>query len=339
MMQRKSPTIYDVARLANISPSTVSRALSGTRRVAAPTWRRIEEAVAALDYRPNSVARGLAARSTSTIAILLPDITVAFFPELVKQIQLAAEELGYTLFLCNTQDDPDREIAYLDALRRKQVDGLLLVGLAVRVRELARLVEGVPVVCLDPDVNLPGASVVQINNEKGARTAMEHLLGLGHRHIAHIAGLPGRSATRERMAGYRKSLRAAGILPDPALVEAGDFTELGGYRAGRRLLDRGAQFTAVFAANDQSAIGAMTAFRERGLEMPGALSVVGFDDIRMAAHTVPPLTTIREPAKEIGRRATELLAEMIRGGSEGAPVRVRFDGELVVRRSSAPPRA
>lgn len=171
-------TIYDVARWAGVSASTVSRSLTNEHLVAERTRRRIQEAVEALGYRSNRVARSLALRSTESIAILLPDLTLAFFPELVRHIQLVAEDRGYSLILCNTLNDTNRELAYLDFLRGKRVDGVLLVGLGVRVHDLANDIADLPVVCLDPDVNLPGAPMVQIDNRAGARLATSHLIRL-----------------------------------------------------------------------------------------------------------------------------------------------------------------
>lgn len=336
MTNPRTPTIYDVAERAGVSASTVSRALANTHPVAVRTRRRIEAAVEELGYRYNHVARSLALRSTESIAILLPDLTLAFFPELVRHIQLRAEERGYSLILCNTLNDAGRELAYLDFLRGKRVDGVLVVGLGVHIDALAQGIGDLPVVCLDPDVNLPGAPMVQVDNRGGARAATQHLIDLGHRRIAHITGVSTRTVTRERLQGYRLALRRAGITPDPALVVSGDFTEEGGRRATSSLLELDVPPTAIFAANDQTAIGALAALRDHGIEVPHGVSVVGFDDIHVSAHIQPPLTTIREPVSEIANTAIDLLLERIRSREAGQR-RVRLSGLLVPRGSTAPP--
>ena len=336
MIRPRTPTIYDVARRAGVSASTVSRALANTHPVASRTRHRIEAAVQELGYRSNHVARSLAISSTESIAILLPDLTLAFFPELVRHIQLAAEGRGYSLILCNTLNDAGRELAYLDFLRGKRVDGVLVVGLGVHVDALAQVVRDLPVVCLDPDVNLPGAPMVQIDNRGGARLATQHLIDLGHRRIAHIAGTPTRTVSRERLQGYRQALRRAGIAVDPGLVAPGDFTEEGGRMATSLLLEEDSPPTAIFAGNDQTAIGAIAALHERGLAVPGQVSVVGFDDVHVSAHIQPPLTTIREPVAEIANAAIDLLLERIRGGAD-LHGKLRLPGELVIRRSTAAP--
>ncbi|HZV52794.1 MAG TPA: LacI family DNA-binding transcriptional regulator, partial [Candidatus Dormibacteraeota bacterium] len=326
-------TIYDVARLAGVSPATVSRALNGSGRVAAATRRRVEAAVAQLGYEPNRVARSLATSVTHTLALLLPDITNPFFPALVKGVQLLADERRYTLLLCNTAADPEREKEYLRVLRGKRVDGVILVGLKLDGRRIRSALGNIPVVVLDRSVDLPGAAVVQVDHRGGAVLAVRHLLELGHREVAHVAGPKELAVSRERLEGYRQALEEAGLPYRPQLVVEADFTEEGGYEAVRRLCAAG-RFTAVFAANDLSAIGIVAALRERGLTVPDQVSVVGFDDIHLCAYTVPALTTVRQPAYAMGRRAAELLIDAVEGGD---PRGVVFQAELVVRGSTAPP--
>ncbi len=326
-------TIYDVARLAGVSPATVSRALNGSNRVATTTRRRVEAVVAQLGYEPNRVARSLATSVTHTLALLLPDITNPFFPALVKGVQLLADERHYTLLLCNTAADPEREEEYLRVLRGKRVDGVILVGLKLNGQRIRRALGEVPVVVLDRSVDLPGAAVVQVDHRGGATLAVRHLLELGHRDIAHVAGPGDLAVSRERLEGYREALSEAGLPYRPELVVEADFTEEGGYEAVQGLCATG-HVSAIFAANDLSAIGIMAALRERGLTVPDEVSVVGFDDIHLCAYTVPALTTIRQPAYAMGRRAAELLIDAVEGGD---PRGVTFEAELVVRGSTAPP--
>ncbi|HEY1478942.1 MAG TPA: LacI family DNA-binding transcriptional regulator [Gaiellales bacterium] len=335
--QRRRPTIYDVARLAGVSTATVSRALNGTAPIAAPTRAAIDDAVAQLGYRPNPIARSLVTKSTQTIALLLPDITNPFYAELVSGAQQVLRERDQAMLLCTTEGDPEQEARYLRLLRAKHVDGVLVDGLTLPADRIAAFVEdGFPIVCLDRDVSSPLIPVVQVDNRLGARLATEHLLSLGHTRIAHLRGLDERISD-ERLAGYRGALRAAGIAADPAIEVPGHFTEQGGHAAMRGLLESGARFSAVFCANDLSAMGALNAILSSGRKVPLDLSIVGFDDLRLAPYTSPPLTTVHQPAKEIAQHATELLLSLIRGKAPSAMHQL-LAPTLVVRASTGPPR-
>jgi DNA-binding LacI/PurR family transcriptional regulator len=241
------------------------------------------------------------------------------------------------MLLCTTNGDPEQEARYLRLLRAKHVDGALVDGLGLSAERIAAIVDdGFPIVCLDRDLASASIPLVQVDNRAGARMATEHLLMLGHRQIAHVTGAPA-AISDARMAGYRGALEAAGIEFDPALVEAGDFTEGGGHAAMQRLLESGHRFSAVFCANDLSAMGALNAVLSSGRRVPLDLSIVGFDDVRLSPYTSPPLTTIHQPAAEIARYATELLLDLIAGRT--APVARRlFAPTLVVRGSTGPPR-
>ena len=326
------PTIYDVARLAGVSTATVSRALNGTGQIAAATRAAIEAAVEQLGYRPNTVARSLVTKSTQTIALLLPDITNPFYAALVSGIQEHALPHGYAMLLCTTEGDAEREEQYLSLLRAKQVDGALVDGLRLPPERIARFVEdGFPIVCLDRDIESNSIPLVQVNNRLGGRLATEHLLGLGHRRIAHVAGARELRISEERLAGYQTAL-TDGF--DEQLVAEGKFTEEGGHAAMVGLLERRPDLTAVFAANDLSALGVLSALASSGRRIPDDVSVVGFDDLRLSAFTSPPLTTIQQPAIEIARRATELLLDLIRG-AEVRQFRHLLEPKLVIRASTA----
>jgi LacI family transcriptional regulator len=328
------PTIYDVARLAGVSTATVSRALNGTGQIAPATRAAIQAAVDQLGYHPNTVARSLVTKSTQTIAVLLPDITNPFYAALVGGVQQRALESGHTMLLCTTEGDPEREEQYLTLLRAKQVDGVLVDGLVLPSERITRFVrDGLPIVCLDRDIDSTLVPLVQVDNRLGARLATAHLLDLGHIRIAHVAGAPELRISEERVEGYREAHAAVGIQPYPGLVAVGGFTEEGGYEAALSLLD-GPELTAVFAANDLSAIGVLGALAERGLRVPDDVSVVGFDDLRLSRFTTPPLTTVHQPAREIAERATELLLRLAGGGEVGS-ARHLLEPELVVRASTA----
>jgi DNA-binding LacI/PurR family transcriptional regulator len=328
------PTIYDVARLAGVSTATVSRALNGTGQIAPTTRVAIEAAVEQLGYRANTIARSLVTKSTQTIALLLPDISNPFYAALVSGIQQHALSHGYTMLLCTTEGDAEREEQYLSLLRAKQVDGALVDGLRLPPDRIARFVkDGFPIVCLDRDIASNSIPLVQVDNRLGGRLATEHLLGLGHTRIGHVTGAHVLGISEERLAGYWEALVNAGIETDPRLVAEGHFTEEGGYAGARALLAASPDVTAVFAANDLSALGVLNALAESGRRVPDDVSVVGFDDLRLSAFTSPPLTTIRQPATEIAQLATELLLDLTRG-KEVKQLRHLLEPTLVVRAST-----
>jgi LacI family transcriptional regulator len=335
--RRRRPTIYDVARLAGVSTATVSRALNGTAPIAVRTRAAIDDAVEQLGYRPNPIARSLVTKSTQTIALLLPDITNPFYAELVSGIQQLMLEGDQSMLLCTTNGDPEQEARYLRLLRAKHVDGALVDGLGLSPDRIAAFVEdGFPIVCLDRDVDFPSIPLVQVDNRLGARLATDYLVSLGHTRIAHITGAAA-PISDARQQGYGEALGSAGIEPEAALVASGDFTEAGGHAAMRLLLESGVRFTAVFCANDLSAMGALHAVLSSGRKVPLDLSIIGFDDVRLSPYTSPPLTTIHQPAAEMARHATELLLDLIRG-KQPATMRRLFAPTLVVRGSTGPPR-
>jgi LacI family transcriptional regulator len=331
---RQQPTIYDVARLAGVSTATVSRALNGTGQIAPATRATIEAAVEQLGYRPNTIARSLVTKSTQTIALLLPDITNPFYAALVSGIQQTALAQGWTMLLCTTESDAEREELYLRVLRAKQVDGALVDGLVLPPDRIARFVEdGFPIVCLDRDIDSRSIPLVQVDNRLGGRIATRHLVDLGHTRIAHVTGAGELGISDERLAGYRDALTEAGLPVDFQLVEEGRFTDDGGHDAAGRLLEREPDLTAIFAANDLSALGVMNAVAEAGRRVPDDVSVVGFDDLHLSAYTSPPLTTIRQPAVEIATLATEILIGLTRG-QQAERMRHLLEPELVVRAST-----
>jgi DNA-binding LacI/PurR family transcriptional regulator len=331
---RTRPTIYDVARHAGVSTATVSRALNGTGQIAPATRATIEAAVEELGYRPNTIARSLVTKSTQTIALLLPDITNPFYAALVSGIQQSALSHGRTMLLCTTESDPEREEHYLRVLQAKQVDGALVDGLVLPPDRIARFVEdGFPIVCLDRDIDARSIPLVQVDNRAGGRLATEHLIELGHTRVAHVTGAGELGISDERLAGYRDALTAARIEPDFELVAEGRFTEEGGHHAARALLERHPDLTAIFAANDLSALGVLNAVAETDRTVPDDVSVVGFDDLRLAAYTSPPLTTVRQPGVEIARLATEILIGLTEG-KQAERMRHLLEPELVVRGST-----
>ncbi|HEY0555042.1 MAG TPA: LacI family DNA-binding transcriptional regulator, partial [Thermoanaerobaculia bacterium] len=295
-----SASIKEVALKAGVSIATVSRVLNSTGPVAAETRRRILDAIEGLRYVPHGAARSLITNQTDTIGVLLPDLYGEFFSEVIRGIDAAARRRGYHVLISGFHSDRAEIEAVLRALRGR-VDGLIVLSPDVDAQGLRRnLPETLPVVLLNTPVEgrLEGAAfdAINLDNHGGAFAMVRHLAALSHRRIALIRGPEGNADARERLRGYRDALRSLGVAPADALELSGDFSEESGYQAGRRLLTLKPRPTAVFAANDAMAIGAIEALEQRGLSCPGDVSIVGYDDMPLVAHMTPPLTTISLPA-------------------------------------------
>jgi DNA-binding LacI/PurR family transcriptional regulator len=303
-------TVYDVARASGLSIASVSRALNGQPGVSRATAARISQIADELGYQPNEVARSLVAKTTSTIALLLPDITNPFFPELVKGVQETADENENVLLLVDGAGDADRLAQIMRVLRRKQVDGVIVVASSF-ADSYDGIFDGMPAVFLDRET-LSGAASVSVDHESGAYRATRHLIEHGHTVIAHIAGPRALSVSAQRLAGWRRACAEAGLSAGDDLVADGEFLESGGHRAGQQLLDSGRKFTAVFAANDMSAIGFLALCAQRSIRVPDDISVIGFDGIQLARYTTPALTTVAQPILKLGQLAGELLLELTR---------------------------
>ncbi len=329
-------TMKDVAQAAGVSTTTVSHVINNTRYVQQETRQRVEQAMQDLGYHPSSVARGLRLGVTKTIGLILPDVANPFFAEVSRQIEDFGYHQGYSVILCNSDNNLQKQHEYVNTLLAKQVDGVIFISAGESLEDLSRLTaSGIPIVVADREVPLHLADVVMLDNEKAGFKAAQHLIELGHRHIACITGPSHLSPSMLRMEGYRRALQQAGIDFDPALVVQGDFRIDGGKQAMQTLLNRLPSLTAVFALNDMMAIGAISALRDAGLRVPQDVSVVGFDDIVIAALVDPPLTTIAQPIKDIARWATSLLiAKMGKRKTEGENRRIALDAGLIVRQST-----
>jgi LacI family transcriptional regulator len=326
-------TIADVAAKAGVSTATVSRVLSGLGRASEATQARVLEAARDLGYRPSEVARSLKRRSTQTIGLIITDIENPYFPQLVRSVEDAARAAGYTVLLCNAADDPDREAAYLELLADRRVDGLVIAASSLGARHGDWLTAPpIPVVLVNtaaPDADLPS---IMSDNEGGARMITEHLLQLGHRRFGYLMPPPRNVDAPERLAGVRRALRQAGVDADALHIARGEALVWGGEVAANELLDRVPETTAFVAYNDLMAIGALRALRQRERHVPGDASVVGFDDVALAAYVDPPLTTISQRTDEMGRWAVERLI----GDDGSGPSSVRLPVDLRVRGSSGP---
>jgi LacI family transcriptional regulator len=335
-------TLKDVARLAGVHPGTASRALNAETRplVNGETARRVLDAAEELGYRPNPIARGLKTSRSYTVGVLIPDLTNPLFPPIVRGIQDRLEEAAYTPLIANTDNDPDRERADFEAMRARHVDGLI-TATARRDHGLPADLENVslPVVLVNRRLDGGARPSVVADDISGVALAVEHLVGLGHRRIAHLAGPQQLSTGYLRLEGFTRAMKATGIEPDPDLILAGEaFVESEGERLCAELLGRDTGATAIVAGNDLMALGCYHAFRDRGIVCPVEISVVGYNDMPFASWFNPPLTTVHLPHYEIGVRAADLLLEHFLD-PEVEPEQVTLEPELVVRGSSAPPRA
>ena len=326
----RGATIRDVARAANVSVATVSRALNQSETVAAPTRLRVLSAAGALDYVPHSGARSLSTRRTDTIGVLLPDLHGEFFSELIRGVDIATKAHGLHLLLSHSHGDPVEAITALRAMRSR-VDAMIVMSPYADAERLsAALSEAVPLVLLGSAEEQRGQASFVIDNHAGAFAITQHLLDCGHRRIAFIAGPRDNIEARQRLSGYRAALASGGALVEQ--VVQGDFTEHSGAAAAKLLIRSGLP-DAIFAGNDTMAIGCLQALGDSGIGVPGDVALAGFDDIPVARFLNPPLTTAAVPIAEIGRQALECCIELVGGGNPERPHR-SFTPQLVVRASS-----
>lgn len=336
-------TIKDVAALAGVSFTTVSHVLNDTRPVSADARRRVLAAVEEIGYLPSAVARSLRKSETKIVGVLVPNVQNPFFAELVCGVEECCRLAGFSVFLCNSDNDPKRQQQYMRTLLEKRVDGLLLSS-AGDDDSLARIFKLASVPSVTVDRLVPGARAdrVSVHNQQGAYNAVQHLLELGHRRIACISGPAEFEVTRERIEGWRRALLEQGITPDESLVIESDFSSPGGYETARRLLRAQAEapgaepVTGIFASNDMMAIGVLRAAAELGVKVPHELSVVGFDDVELSRYVFPALTTVGCSIKQLGHEAGRVLIERIE--NPGAQLKdVLLTPRLVVRESTARP--
>jgi LacI family transcriptional regulator len=336
------PTQSDVARVAGVSQTVVSHVLNGKqpKSMTQATRERVLEAMNELGYVPDQTAQSLRLRRTMTIAAVIPDIVNPFYGLLVRGIQDEARQHGYDLLTYNTDGHRDLELKALNVAMSGRVDGLVGTTFHLDAADFAPLLSrGVPIALLGGQVQFEAAQdqpidIVSIPDDSAARMMVEHLVDRGHTHIAIIAGEPDTPPRFNRERGYRRALSGHGIPIDETLIRGGDFTERGGYEGMLSLLGLDPRPTAVFAANDLIAIGALMACRERGITVPDDIAIGGFDDIPAASLVYPPLTTVSQRNQTTGRQLVRLLTDRLRGSYTG-PVRTFENGyDLIVRHST-----
>lgn len=328
------PTIREVAEKAGVSPTTVSHVINQTRFVSPEVRERVQRAMKELGYRPNALARSLRRGETLTLGLILPDSANPFFAEVGRAIESAAFAQGYSVILCNTEGDLEKERLYTRVLCDKQVDGMIFVAAGDQAGSLHELLEReLPVVVVDRDLGDVEVNAVLTDNLDGGYRATRHLIEKGHRRIGCITGPSHLTPSAERVTGYRQALREAGLPIDETLILRGDFHPASGRAAARAMLQRNEPPTAIFACNDLMAIGALQAAVELGLRVPEDLAIVGYDDIELASFSIPALTTIAQPKVEIGQRAVETLLQHIADRSLPA-TRTVLPVSLILRQSS-----
>lgn len=326
-------TIYDVARLAGVSAATVSRVVNGRSSVDPTLAARVQRVMAELDYRPNVVARNLRRQRTSIWAVIISDIGNPFFTSMVRGVEDVAQGAGFSVVLCNSDEDPAKEERYVNAALAEQMAGVIISSTG-KGANLARLAAaGTPVVAIDREIRGANVDTVLVDNEHGSELATAHLIEAGFERIACITGPRKLPTAQQRLRGYQRALRAYKRPFAEELIRYSDYREEGGYQAMASLLDQSGPPDAVFAANNLTTVGALECLVDRGISVPARMGVVGFDDIPWAHLVRPSLSTIVQPTYELGRTAALLLAERIAEPTR-PPSTVTLRTELKVRESS-----
>jgi len=323
-------TIRDVSKLANVSVATVSRVINQSGYVNKDTEKAVRQAMDTLNYVPSGMARSLAGKHSSTIALIVPDILNPFFPEIARAIEDAAQQYGYTVILCNSDHNADKEQHYFQVLKSRRIDGIIMASSTISQQQLLELQEkSFPVVVIDN--KFTNILSLICKNREGAVMAVEHLLEQGCKTIAHICGPTEVYSSRERSLGYEAAMRKHGAFV-PSLIAQGDFSIDGGYRAMLELLQLNPEIDGVFAGNDLMAVGALKALYKTGKSVPQDVKLMGFDGIALST-VVPELSTIAQPIAEMGRQALHYLLQLI----EKQPVECHareLDVQLLVRQST-----
>jgi LacI family transcriptional regulator len=329
---RSNATIHDVAAAAGVSVSTVSRVLNNKSDVAAATAERIHRVISELGYASGLAAKSLRSRKTNVVGLLVPDMKLSYSLKIIRGVSRVVTELGYDLLAYSSGQKTRHTKAEWEQQQVAQLNGSITDGIIVVTPSARTLRTGAPLVAVDPQSETVEFPAVIATNRAGALAAMHHLLSLGHRRIGFITGRPDLQSSQRRLQSYYDSLAAADIAVDPVLVQDGDFSWESGYRCGQALLALAVPPTAIFAANDEMALGVMAAAEAAGVCIPADLSLVGFDNAPEGAATHPPLTTVDQALEQMGQVAAELLVKVINGEILADRLE-KVQTELVVRGS------
>lgn len=327
----RAVTMADVARLAGVSPATVSRCLNGSN-VSPDIKNRVERAVSQLGYRPNLIARGLRKQVSDVWACVISDIENQFFTAVVRGVEDVAREANHSVVLCNTDEDVQREAEYLRLIGAQQMAGVIISATRTDVDIQGLVRAGVQVVSIDRQLSQP-VDTVLVNSHEGAEVATKHLIAMGCRRIACITGRHDTTTGEERLRGYRAALRAAGLPVDPAMERYCDFKEDSAFSAAQDLTGEATRPDGFFVANNPMTLGVLKALASRGLDVPHDVAVAGFDDLPWWSYSHPTVTAVAQPAYDMGRAAGVMLNERI-AGHRGPPRERYFEPQLVIRQSS-----
>ncbi|WJT00837.1 LacI family DNA-binding transcriptional regulator [Novosphingobium humi] len=332
-----TPTIHDIAKYAGVSLATVSRVLREPEKVAPARRSRVREAIAHFNYVPNAMAQQLRQPRFRTILVIIPDISNLFFAEALKNIENVAHQLGCRILIGETQRKQERLDHYVELLTSRVADGLILFGSllpgVLRDSVEAGLPLPFPLVLAEGSVHAANCPRVKIDNVQSGEMAVRHLIASGRKRIGMISGPRPYTVSMERLEGYRRALDGAGLEQRGDWVVEGNFSMESGYEAMAQLLTCPERPDGIFCASDEMAIGAQAAIREKGLRMPDDIALIGFDDMRFAAYASPPLTTIRQPAAQMGEAAVRMMQAIFRGETIEQPT-IILDHELVIRESA-----
>ncbi|HHU51293.1 MAG TPA: LacI family transcriptional regulator [Firmicutes bacterium] len=328
-------TIKDIARRAGVNPSVVSRALNNKYGVRKSTKERIIAIAEEMGYYPNTAARRLVTRKSGMIGVMMADISEPFYAQIIKGMEYVASKTGYTLLFSNSYDSLEQTDVLQKMIVAESVDGLVIVGSNTQDTNFTRtlLKQEIPFVLIERNLPQEKMNCIWIDNVEGAYLATRHLLEKGHKKIAHIAGNPQNQVTIERITGFKKAVSEFGLSEADCPVLYGNYVSQDGYREMKKILSRYAGCTGVFTANDSMAYGALHAIHEAALVVPKDIAVVGFDDLEFSAFTNPPLTTIRQPRYEMGKKSLEILTKILQGREKnGINLCLSFD--LIIRNSA-----
>jgi LacI family transcriptional regulator len=333
----QDPNWPNAAQEAGVSQQTISRAINDKGEISIETKERILEIARKMGYRPSNIARSLVRKQTTTIGVIVPDITNPFFSEIVRGVEDLARANSYNVFLCNTDEVPERELSSLESMLEKEVDGVILCSSRLEESELVSKLEefsyGI-LVNRDLGITLKNVCTISFDDNRGACEAVSYLVEHGHKKIAFLAGPQRSRSGQKRLAGYQSCLQDSSLQVDSKLVLFCEPSIGGGVEACQRLLNSHPEVTAILCYNDLVAIGAIQACLERGLALPTDLSIIGFDDIPMASLIRPPLTTLRLPKREVGAAAMQMLIEMM-DNKELDEHHMLFPPEFILRSSTS----
>jgi LacI family transcriptional regulator len=327
--------IIDVAQKARVSPATVSRVLNGSPLVTGKTQEKVMEAIRELNYTPNAIGKQLRSRKTMTLAVVVTDIGVSYNAEIIKGIENTANTLKYKILICDSQNEKEKELEFLSLLQNRTVDGLILVAPQLTDSEIKSFAdEEYTIGLIGRRIDHPDIPCSFTDNHRIGLDVVEHLIRQGHQRIAFIGGYADAPDSYGRLEGYKEGLLQAGLPFLPELIDTGDFDEEGGYEAFKRLWAQNRDFTAVFTANDEMALGVYKACGELGVEIPERMAVVGVDNVRITNYVQPNISSVEQPLYEMGALLAGKLIDQMNGNLRAEQRLLKFDSTLVVKGSS-----